>query len=171
LTNVIQPVLAAMEIDLEAVKLSSAGRRIVLRIVVDTDGGLSLDDIAEVSREVSAKLDAKNVMGEDPYTLEVTSPGVDRPLTQPRHWRRAAGRLVIVPVSGKDQDKKRDAPADPAEIKGRIIHADQDRVTLDVDGARHSFGFGELGPGRVQVEFGRLDEIDDVDGEEELDGH
>lgn len=164
LTSVIEPVLAAMEIDLEAVKLSSAGRRTVLRIVVDADGGLSLDDIAEVSREVSAKLDARNAMGDDPYTLEVTSPGVDRPLTQPRHWRRAVGRLVIVPVNGKDQDKKTDAPADPAEIKGRIIHADQDRVTLEVDGARHSFGFGELGPGRVQVEFGRLDEIDDVDG-------
>ncbi|HET7013412.1 MAG TPA: ribosome maturation factor RimP [Streptosporangiaceae bacterium] len=164
MTKVIEPVLTAMEIDLEAVKLSSAGRRTVLRIVVDADGGLSLDDIAEVSRELSAKLDAKDVMGEDPYTLEVTSPGVDRPLTQPRHWRRAAGRLVIVPLSGKDQDKKRDALADPDEIKGRIIHADQDRVTLEIDGARRSFGFGELGPGRVQVEFGRLDEIDDVDG-------
>jgi ribosome maturation factor RimP len=192
LTRVIEPVLAAMEIDLEAVKLSSAGRRTVLRIVVDVDGGLSLDDIADVSREVSAKLDAKDVMGEEPYTLEVTSPGVDRPLTQPRHWRRAAGRLVIVPLTGKDQDKKRDAPADPDEIKGRIIHADQDRVTLEVDGTRRSFGFGDLGPGRVQVEFGRLDEVDggpdgydDADDsrqgedtaegsgpdEEELDGH
>jgi ribosome maturation factor RimP len=152
LTKVIEPVLAAMEIDLEAVKLSSAGRRTVLRIVVDADGGLSLDDIADVSREVSAKLDAKDVMGEEPYTLEVTSPGVDRPLTQPRHWRRAAGRLVIVPLASTE------------EIKGRIIHADQDRVTLEIDGTRRSFGFGELGPGRVQVEFGRLDEIDDVEG-------
>ncbi len=161
LTKVIEPVLAAMEIDLEAVKLSSAGRRTVLRIVIDADGGISLDDIAEVSREVSAKLDAKDTMGEEPYTLEVTSPGVDRPLTQPRHWRRAAGRLVIAPLTGGDD-----------EIKGRIIDADQDRVTLEVDGDRRSFGFGELGPGRVQVEFGRLDEIDDVGpDEEELDGH
>jgi ribosome maturation factor RimP len=152
LTKVIEPVLAAMEIDLEAVKLSSAGRRTVLRIVIDADGGINLDDIAEVSREVSAKLDAKDVMGEEPYTLEVTSPGVDRPLSAPRHWRRATGRLVIAAVTSSDQ-----------EIKGRIIHADQDRVTLEVDGDRRSFGFGELGPGRVQVEFGRLDEID-VDG-------
>jgi ribosome maturation factor RimP len=157
---VIEPVLAAMEIDLEAIKVSSAGRRTILRIVVDADGGISLDDIANVSREVSATLDAKNAMAEEPYTLEVTSPGVDRPLTQPRHWRRAVGRLVIVPLTGKDQDMKRDAPDDPGDIKGRIIHADQDCVTLEVDGARRSFGFGELGPGRVQVEFGRLDEID-----------
>jgi ribosome maturation factor RimP len=164
LTKVIEPVLAAMEIDLEAVKVSSAGRRTVLRIVVDADGGISLDDIAEVSREVSARLDAKDAMGEEPYTLEVTSPGVDRPLTQPRHWRRSVGRLVIVSLNSKDDDKKRIATADPAEIKGRIINADQDSLTLEVDGARRSFGFGELGPGRVQVEFGRLDEIDDVDG-------
>src|ERR1700722_17201179 len=171
LAELIEPVAAAAGMDLESVRMSVAGKRRLLRIVVDGDHGVSLDDAADVSREISAMLDAANALGEVPYTLEVTSPGVDRPLTQPRHWRRAVGRLVIAAVSGKDQDKKRDAPADPAEIKGRIIHADQDRVTLDVDGARHSFGFGELGPGRVQVEFGRLDEIDDVDGEEELDGH
>lgn len=164
LTKVIEPVLAAMEFDLEAVKLSSAGRRTVLRIVIDADGGISLDDIAEVSREVSARLDAKDAMGEEAYTLEVTSPGVDRPLTQPRHWRRAVGRLVVVPLISKDDFAESFAAAESAEVKGRIVHADQDRVTLEVDGARRSFGFGELGPGRVQVEFGRLDEIDVEDG-------
>jgi len=148
LTSVIEPVLNAMEIDLEAVKLSAAGRRVVLRIVVDADGGISLDDIAEVSRELSARLDAKNVMGDAPYTLEVTSPGVDRPLIQPRHWRRAAGRLVVF-ESGN------------AEHKGRVVIADQDGVTFDIDGDQRTFRFADLGPGRVQVEFGRLNEIDD----------
>jgi ribosome maturation factor RimP len=165
LTNVIEPVLAAMEIDLEAVKLSSAGRRVVLRIVVDADGGLSLDDIADVSREVSARLDAKNAMGETPYTLEVTSPGVDRPLTQPRHWRRAAGRLVVVaPLKdqGHDLSNGRQPEAEP-EYKGRIVAADQDYVTLDFDGERRTFRLDELGPGRVQVEFGRLNELDEAD--------
>ena len=84
LTSVIEPVLKAMEIDLEAIRVTSAGRRALLRIVVDADGGLSLDDIADVSREVAAKLDASDAMGGAPYTLEVTSPGIDRPLTQPR---------------------------------------------------------------------------------------
>ncbi len=175
LTSLIESVLTAMEIDLEAVKITSAGRRAVLRIVVDADGGLSLDDIAEVSREVSAKLDAKNAMGEAPYTLEVTSPGVDRPLTQPRHWRRATGRLVVVPLIAKDQASEKFAHASPVEYLGRIIGVDQDRVTLEIDGARRAFRLGELGPGRVQVEFGRLDEIADADdawqGEEEPDGH
>jgi ribosome maturation factor RimP len=173
LTSLIESVLTAMEIDLEAVKVTSAGRRVVLRIVVDADGGVSLDDIAEVSREVSAKLDAKNAMGEAPYTLEVTSPGVDRPLTQPRHWRRAAGRLVVVPLITKDQNSERPAHAGPAGYLGRIIDVDHDRVTLDIDGARRTFSLGELGPGRVQVEFGRLDETDDADdsSKEEPDGH
>jgi ribosome maturation factor RimP len=174
LTSLIESVLTAMEIDLEAVKITSAGRRVVLRIVVDADGGVSLDVIAEVSREVSAKLDEKNAMGDVPYTLEVTSPGVDRPLTQQRHWRRATGRLVAVPLLGKDHDAERIAPAGPAEQLGRIIEVDQDRVTLDIDGARRTFSLGELGPGRVQVEFGRLDEIDDADdswqGEDIADG-
>jgi ribosome maturation factor RimP len=168
LTSLIEPVLAAMEIDLEAVKVISAGRRVVLRIVVDADGGVSLDDIAEVSREVSARLDAKNAMGEAPYTLEVTSPGIDRPLTQPRHWRRAAGRLVLVtPLTGRDQDMQLDADGAPVAYKGRVITADQDRVTLDIDGERRAFSFDELGPGRVQVEFGRLDATDDADDDED----
>lgn len=174
LTSLIESVLTAMEIDLEAVKITSAGRRVVLRIVVDADGGVSLDDIAEVSREVSAKLDAKNAMGEAPYTLEVTSPGVDRPLTQPRHWRRATGRLVVVHLIAKDQNSERHARVGPVEYLGRIIDVDQDRVTLEIDGARRNFSLAELGPGRVQVEFGRLDEIDDADdswqGEDSADG-
>ncbi len=82
-----------MNMDLEGIRVTAAGRRQVLRVVVDADGGVSLDDIALASRELSVKLDNSAEMGEQPYTLEVSSPGVDRPLTQPRHWRRAIGRL------------------------------------------------------------------------------
>ncbi|HEX9033947.1 MAG TPA: ribosome maturation factor RimP [Streptosporangiaceae bacterium] len=163
LTSIIEPVLHAMDIDLEAVKVAAAGRRRVLRIIVDADGGVSLDDIAEVSREVSARLDAKNVMGDAPYTLEVSSPGIDRPLTQPRHWRRATGRLVVVPLQVSDHDSQRGAPDGPAELAARVIGADEDGVTLEIDGARRTVGYGELGPGRVQVEFGRLPEADYLD--------
>src|SRR5260370_33635790 len=111
--SVIEAVLHAMDMDLEAVKIAIAGRRRVLRIIVDADGGVSLDDIAEVSREVSARLDAKNAMGDAPYTLEVSSPGGDRPLTEPRHWRRAIGRLGGVPLTDQDHHYPRDPPADP----------------------------------------------------------
>ena len=95
--RVAEPVVHALGMDLESVKVTTAGRRRLLRMVVDSDGGVSLDDAALASRELSVKLDASDVMGDMPYTLEVSSPGVDRPLTEPRHWQRAVGRLVRVP--------------------------------------------------------------------------
>ena len=162
-TSVIEPVLDAMDIDLEAVRIATAGRRLVLRIVVDADGGVSLDDIAEVSREVSARLDAKNAMGDAPYTLEVSSPGVDRPLTEPRHWRRAIGRLVVVPVTAQDSDPEREPPGGLVPREARVIDADEHRVLLDIGGTRRALSYGQLGPGRVQVEFGRLSDVDDLD--------
>ena len=128
--------------DLESVRVTPAGRRRLLRVVVDSDRGVSLDDAAAVSRDVSTALDTVAVMGEFPYTLEVSSPGVDRPLTDVRHWRRAVGRLVRVPVT------------DSGAVAGRIISADADGVTLDVEGARRRFAYGVLGAGAVQVEFG-----------------
>src|SRR5215467_3213940 len=101
LAELIRPVVSAAGMDLESVRVTMAGRRRLLRVVVDSDRGVSLDDAADVSREVSAVLDASSVLGEVPYTLEVSSPGVDRPLTEPRHWRRARGRLVRVKVAGE----------------------------------------------------------------------
>ena len=152
LASLLGPVVRAMGMDLEGVKVAAAGRRRLLRIVIDADGGVGLDAIAEVSREISARLDARDAMGDGPYTLEVSSPGVDRPLTEPRHWHRAAGRLVAVPVGTAHLRQE-----------GRVIGADDNGVTFEIDGVRRSFGYGELGPGRIQVEFGRLDEADAED--------
>src|SRR3954464_2242986 len=84
----------ALGLDLEAIDLSKAGKRSVLRIAVDKDGGVNMDDIAEATKAVSDVLDDSDAMGAQPFTLEVTSPGVDRPLTLPRHWRRNETRLV-----------------------------------------------------------------------------
>src|SRR5215471_10473823 len=97
LARVLEPVVRAAGMDLESVRVSPAGRRRLLKLVVDA--GAALDQIAEVSREVSVRLDASGVMGEIPYTLEVSSPGIDRPLTEPRHWRRARRRLVSAPLA------------------------------------------------------------------------
>ena len=145
LADVLRPVAAAAGMDLESVRVTAAGRRRLLRVVVDSDDGVSLDAAALVSRALAAELDASDAMGDFPYTLEVSSPGVDRPLTEPRHWRRAAGRLVRV-------------RAEPAgEVLGRVVEADADGVLLDVDGTRSRFGYGMLGAGAIQVEFGRLD--------------
>ena len=142
IADVIGPVIAAAGMDLESVRVSAAGRRRLLRVVVDSDRGVSLDDAAAVSRKLSAALDAAPVMGDFPYTLEVSSPGVDRPLTDPRHWRRAVGRLVQVTA------------ADAGPISGRVLAANSDGVTLDVAGDHRRFGYAALGAGAIQVEFG-----------------
>jgi len=135
--------------DLESVRVTAAGRRRLLRVVVDSDRGVSLDDAAAVSRDLSAALDTVPVMGDFPYTLEVSSPGVDRPLTDRRHWRRAVGRLVLVTVTVTDSAGSR-------PVSGRIVAADADGVTLDVEGnpKTRRFPYAALGPGAIQVEFG-----------------
>jgi len=148
IVDVIRPVVAAAGMDLESVRVTAAGRRRLLRVVVDSDRGVSLDDAAAVSRELSAALDTVAVMGDFPYTLEVSSPGVDRPLTDRRHWRRAVGRLVTVTVTDSGGARP---------VSGRISAADADGVTLDVEGdpkTRRRFPYGALGPGAIQVEFG-----------------
>lgn len=161
----LEPVVAGLGYDLEEVVAQRAGSRQLLRIVVDGDGGVTLDDIAEVSQAVSAFLDDTNAMGEAAYDLEVTSPGVSRPLTLPRHWRRAVGRLVVV------------ALAAGGELTGRVIAADEAGVTLELvgkkpgtSGGERRLGYPELGRGKVQVEFNRPgakdDELEDEDGDD-----
>src|SRR5215472_4684901 len=156
LAGLIRPAVAAAGMDLESVRVTVAGRRRLLRVVVDSDRGVSLDDAAIVSRDVSAALDATDVMGDVPYTLEVSSPGVDRPLIEPRHWRRAAGRLVRVKAAAE------------GTVQGRVLATDDDGVTIDVDGANRRFAYGDLSAGAVQVEFGRLAdaELGEVPGDE-----
>jgi len=155
--------------DLEGIRVTSAGRRRILRVVVDADGGVSLDDIALASRELSLKLDTVTEMGEQPYTLEVSSPGVDRPLTQPRHWRRAIGRLVVAPLKVGAAAPDGNGAATAA---GRIIGTDESGVTIEDADETRAFSYADLGPGRVQVEFGHFDDLgnDDLDQEDLDDG-
>ena len=148
LERLAEPVVRAAGMDLEEVQLTPVGRRRVLRVIVDAPGGVGLDDIALVSQALSAELDATGCMGDMPYTLEVTSPGLDRPLTAPRHWRRSVGRMVKVAVISQGRG---------GVVAGRVMAADAGGVVLEVDGEQRGFGFGELGPGKVQVEFRRDD--------------
>ncbi len=158
LARLLEPVAHAMGIDLESVRVTGAGRRRLLRVIVDADGGVSLDTIALASREMSARLDNATEMGDLPYTLEVSSPGVDRPLTEPRHWRRAIGRLVIVPLAEEAAARRGN---EAASVEGRIAAWSNSGVTLDCDGVLHEYAYTELGPGRVQVEFGHLEPGED----------
>jgi ribosome maturation factor RimP len=147
LVELLGPVVAAEGFDLEDVTVTPAGKRRLVRVVVDGDDGVSLDDVADVSLSVSKELDRTDVLGTGPYVLEVTSPGVDRPLTEPRHWRRAQGRLVKADL--------RDGTA----VEGRVTGATESGVELD---GRH-IAFGDLVRGRVQIEFNRSGAGDDVD--------
>jgi ribosome maturation factor RimP len=165
LVRLLEPVVHAMNMDLESLKVTAAGRRRILRVVVDADGGVSLDDIALASRELSVKLDAATEMGDLPYTLEVSSPGVDRPLTQPRHWRRAIGRLVVAPL--RPQAPLHDGGTAAGTAEGRIVSSSDSGVTLDHGGKLREYAYAELGPGRVQVEFGHVADADDEVGGED----
>jgi len=160
IASLLEPAVAAMGMDLENVRITSAGRRRLLRIVVDADGGVSLDDIALASQRLSAALDEAAAMGEAAYTLEVSSPGVDRPLTEPKHWRRAAGRLVTAPLLPGSHSGGTGAPGERRSVTGRVYGADAHGVRLDVDGELREFGYAELGPGRIEVEFSPLPAVD-----------
>lgn len=145
LTEVIAPIADQAGFDLERVTVSRVGRRHSVQVIVDRDGGVGLDAIAEISHAVSQALDAAEAAGAaavpGEYVLEVSSPGVDRPLTEPRHWRRNIGRLVTVRV------------ADGQTVTGRIAGTTADGVVLDIDHTTRALPYGQLGPGRVQVEL------------------
>src|SRR3954447_26065476 len=152
LLQLLEPVVSEAGYDLEDVTVTSAGRRRLVRATVDADGGIDLDAVAVVSRLVSDALDADAENPSSPralagaYVLEVSSPGVDRSLVEPRHWRRAAGWLVRVDVEGRS-------------VVGRVGLVDDAGVTLDREGADAlTVGWAALGRGKVQVEFNRAEE-------------
>jgi ribosome maturation factor RimP len=153
-------VVAAHGYDLEDLSVTAAGKRSVVRVLVDKDGGVTLDDVADVSRALGAALDAADeaepdLLG-DTYVLEVSSPGVDRPLTEPRHWRRAVGRLVTASLR------------DGAPVTGRVLRADESGIALDVDGTEQVLAPTDVVSGAVQVEFSRKGTpVDDEQDEEE----
>lgn len=148
-------VLADAGVDLEDLTVSAAGRRQVVRVVVDRDGGVDLDQVADVSRRVSEVLDRPELADEvpGPFVLEVTSPGVDRPLTLPRHWRRARGRLVEI------------TRADGTTLTGRVVASDDVAATVDADGAPVEVAFAEVTRALVQVEFTRDPAITEAESE------
>ena len=85
--QILEPIASNMGLDLEDVEIKSAGKHSIVQVSIDKDGGINLDEVAQISNQISEALDAKEVLGEKPYTLEVGSPGIDRALTLPRHWR------------------------------------------------------------------------------------
>ncbi|MFD9209960.1 ribosome maturation factor RimP [Streptomyces sioyaensis] len=165
LRGLLEPLVAARDLDLEEIEVTPAGKRRVLRIVVDSDEGVQLDECAELSREASQVLDDSDVMGGAPYTLEVTSPGADRPLTELRHYRRAVGRLIKAQLT---------AEAGAGELVARITAVDEDGLDLEVPGVKgrkptaRRVSFDEIAKARVELEFSRKpDKADKRDAQQD----
>ncbi len=147
LAGVLTPILAQFDLELEAVEVIPAGKRSLLRVVVDGDGatgtGPLLDDVAEASKAVSAALDSSAAVGSAAYTLEVSTRGTSRPLERPAHWRRNRGRLVSVTTT------------DGATVTGRITGSDEQTAQLDVDGQPRAVALVEVSKALIQVELNR----------------
>ncbi len=139
--------------DLEGVAITAAGRsQARVKIVVDSDSGVDLDQIAALSSEVSEVLDEAGDFGETSYLLEVTTPGIERPLTAPRHWRRARGRKVRVTLRpGAPQ------PEDGDRFDARVGAATETEVALVLGGKRKphrvTVPLADIDRAVVQVEF------------------
>jgi ribosome maturation factor RimP len=143
LEPVVQRAVEEVGYDLELLDVQPAGRRRLVKVVVDGEHGIGLDAVATVSRAVSTALDARDDLLAGPYTLEVTSPGVDRPLVRPRHWRRAWSRLVRVRL------------VDGTQFTGRVGVADTTGVEMLVDGRLRRVAYDAVDRAVVEVEFRR----------------
>ncbi len=144
LTELITPILVHNGLELDELEVKPMGKRSLLRITVDGEGpdgrGPLLDDISLSASHISAALDVSEAVGSLPFTLEVSSRGISKPLTEPKHFRRNTGRLVTV-KSGT------------SEVTGRILDVSEDEVTLDVKGKEMSRKFDDISKAVVQVEM------------------
>ena len=137
ISAVITPALSDLGFYLEDVTITSAGRRSMLTVIVDGDTHLSLDQVTVATKAISEIVENIQSLGQTPFTLEVTSPGLDRPLTKPRHWRKNIDRLVkIVLLDGK-------------EIKGRVKDATEISATVDEQVVK----FSDIKRATLEIEF------------------
>lgn len=145
-------IVQAAGFDVEDFSVTAAGPMQLVRVMVDSDDGLSLDDAAALSRDLAAAYDAADaaaptqpITGHGPYTLEVTSCGIGRPLRLPRHFRRATGRLVAITTGG-------------ATVRGRVLGITEtgvDILTGKKGLEQRSFPFAEIDTCVVEVEFNK----------------
>lgn len=148
IAELVAPAAAEVGLELDGVSVTQAGKR--SRVVVTVDlpetevGSADLDAVAHASRAIGAALDEANVPS-TPYTLEVSTPGTDRPLTERRHFMRARTRKVSLGVSTGD------------EVEGRLTEVDGDTLVLDVNGREERVALADVTTGRVIVELKRLD--------------
>lgn len=151
ITELIQPVVEKAGFFLEDVHVVSPGKHRIITCIVDGQTPLNLDQVTSVSRDISELLDAAAFLDETPFTLEVTSPGVDRPLTLARHWRKNLNRLVKV------------VKLDGSVVNGRVTSVEDSRafLTEDIKGKskEHSVEFADIKRATVEIEFNRKGDL------------
>lgn len=145
---VVAPIATRLKLDVEDIEVRRIGTRQIVRIILDKDGGISMDEIAAATRQISDELDLLEELAAA-FTLEVTSPGIDRPLTEERHWRRNIGRLVKVQIP------------DSGAIEGRILEVTELDVLLQVKQYKRSLPLADIERAVVQVEFNKPKESTD----------
>lgn len=140
------PGATAAGLVVDAVEIGGTGKLPTVSVVVDLPrdqiGSASIDAISQAAKLISSALDDSDVM-DSAFTLEVTTPGTDRPLTEPHHFMRARTRLVSVELT------------DGAHVTGRLVEADNERLDLDVDGATREIALTDVVAGRIEIEFTR----------------
>ncbi len=146
LTELLNPAVTRAGFVLEEVTVTPVGKRRLISVVVDCENRIpSLDEVTVVSKEVSAILDTYSQLGEMPFTLEVTTPGIDRPLTELRHWKKNVGRLVkITPQTGE-------------KYVARIKEVLPREVILEDEGREETVAFPDISRAQIEVEFNRKD--------------
>lgn len=137
ISAVITPALTSIGLYLEDLTITSAGRRSIITVIIDGDSHLSLDQVTVATKAISELIENISNLGDSSFTLEVTSPGLDRPLTKPRHWQKNIDRLVKVIM------------LDTKEIKGRIKSANNDSVLID----ENNIFFVDMKRATLEVEF------------------
>lgn len=149
ITELIEPAVSAQGFFLEEVQLVSPGKHRIVTCIVDGEVALNLDQVTSVSRAISELLDESPIMGDTPFTLEVTSPGIDRPLTKPRHFAKNQDRLLKV------------TKIDGDVVTGRILSNTDSEVTLTVDIKKESVevvvAYADIKRAVVEIEFNRKD--------------
>ncbi|MGV6988732.1 ribosome maturation factor RimP [Testudinibacter sp. P80/BLE/0925] len=134
----------ALNCELVGIECQRSGRFLTVRVYIDKDGGVSVDDCADVSREVSAIMDVEDLIA-DKYNLEVSSPGLDRPLFTLEHYQRFIGRQVAVHLRVPVLDRRK--------WSGKLESVAGDMITLTVDGNPQVFAFGNIQKGNIIYQF------------------
>ena len=138
---VITPAIESLGFYIEDITITSAGKRSMLTVIVDGDTHLSLDQVTVATKAISEIVENLPTLGNNPFTLEVTSPGLDRPLTKPRHWRKNQDRLIkIILNDGKEVTGRiKDSNESSVTVDEQVIHfADIKRATLEIEFKKES---------------------------------